>query len=864
TRTDGTQTEAAPPSLRLPGGVAPTGYRVELALDPEKTDFTGHVEIAVTIEQPTSLVWLNGHQLQIDRARLTTAGGDEVALEALPQAESFIGFRAAATVPAGPATIVIDYRGKVDAVDTYGIFHQQDRGRWYLYTQFEATAARRAFPCFDEPGYKVPWQLTLEVPADQVALANTPIASEASTDRGTRRVTFEQTPPMPSYLVAFAVGPFEVVEAGTTRAGVPIRIVSTQGRGAEAAWAVRSTARLVGLLEDYFGSPYPYAKLDSIAIPLTVNFGAMENVGLITYSERLLLTRPEDTTVATQRRYAWVAAHELAHQWFGNLVTPAWWNDIWLNEAFATWMERDVIQAFEPAWDAAAASARDMSWAMWSDSLDSARQINQPIVTHDDIDSAFDSITYEKGAAVIRMFEHWVGPDTFRTGVRAYLKQYAWKNATSGEFLDAIGAAAGKDVKTPFSTFLDQVGTPLVSMDVRCDEGAPPVLALTQRRYLPIGSRAAADQVWQVPVCVEYLAAGKPGARACTLLTEASGEMPLDYCPAWVAPNADAIGYYRSKLGGDLLPALLRSGFGQLSLGEKINVVADVRALVASGDLPPAIQLDLARRVGGEKSRFLVDGAAGILTGVEDDVPAELDARYSAFVADVFGKRARALGWTPRRGESLDAGEIRETIVPLVADQGRDRALAAEAVRLARAWLTDRKAVTPRMRDAVLRVAARHGDAALFDAFWAEAIATGSQPDRRALLTALGSFRDPALTSRALAAVLGDALDIRESLALLWTPLGDRDRRQLAFDFVEQHFDALVARMPGEASSRLARVAAPQCDPALRARVEALLARVAKLPSGPRAAAQSLERFELCLARRAVLAPALATYFRGR
>jgi alanyl aminopeptidase len=852
----------SPPTLRLPGDVRPSGYRVELTLDPAAPEFTGHIEIDVTLAGPTALLWLNGERLEVDRAR-AVVGGDEVALTVAHTGGRFIGFRPASPLAAGSATLIIDYRGKVDAVDTYGIFHQQEGDRWYLYTQFESTAARRAFPCFDEPAYKVPWQLTLEVPAALEAVSNTPVASSTPTERGTKRVVFEPTPPMPSYLVAFAVGPFEYVDAGKTRTGTPMRIITTHGRAAEAAWAVQSTGPIVALTEDYFGTPYPYAKLDSIAIPLTVNFGAMENAGLVTYAQNLLLASAADTTVSTRRSYAWVAAHEIAHQWFGDLVTPLWWNDIWLNEAFATWMERDVMLAFEPAWQADAVVADELDSAMYSDSLATARQINQPIVTHDDIESAFDGITYEKGAAVIRMFEHWVGPETFRRGVRAYLKRYAWKNATSRDFLDAIGAAAGKDVRTPFSTFLDQVGTPLVSFDLRCDKGAPPVLQLSQHRHVPIGSKASRDVVWQVPLCVKFPAAN--GVRTqCTLLTAPRGELVLDQadgCPAWIAPNANSIGYYRSKLSPGLHTALLGAGYRALSLPERIDVAADVAALVGSGDLAPGVELDLARTLAREKSRFLLRRAVSSVGSIEDDVPDAVRARYAAFVRATFGKRARALGWKPRKGESLDDSESRASIVLLVAAVGEDRVLSTEAIKLARAWLKDRAALDPLMRGAVLRAAARAGDAALFDAFLAEAIATKSVRDRRALLTALGSFRQPELAARALAAVLEDDLDIRESTLVLWTIGSDVRNRRLAFDFVVEHFDALVARMPGEASSRLARVAAPQCDPSARADVEALLERVKSRPGGPRSAAQSLERFDLCVQRRAALAPALAAYF---
>ena len=852
-----------PPTLRLPSGQAPTSYHATLVLDPAKTDFTGHIEIAMTFEKPTPLFWLNGRGLTVDSATLTPSSGSAVALEVLPGGDEFIGFRAPAPIAAGAATLAIDYHGKIDAVDTYGIFHQQDHGNWYAYTQFESIGARRAFPCFDEPDYKVPWQVTLEVPTGQVAVSNTPVESQTPTDHGTVAVRFRQTKPLPSYLVAFGVGPFDFVDGGKTKNGVPVRIITMKGRAGEAAWAAKSTAHIIDLLQDYFGIPYPYAKADALAVPMTVGFGAMENPGLITYTEGLILAKPADESEGSRRRYAWVAAHELAHQWFGDLVTPVWWNDIWLNEAFATWMEQRIMERFQPAWDAPAHSVLDMQKAMSSDSLDSARRITQPIVTKDDIEGAFDPITYEKGAAVIRMFEHWVGPETFRKGVHDYLEKHAWKNATSAEFLDAIGVAAGKDVKTPFSTFLDQVGTPQVSMKLTCEKGKPAALSLAHQRYLPLGSKASADVTWQVPVCVKY-PAGKSVATACTLLTAKSGALALDKakgCPAWVAPNADAIGYYRSQLPDAMLKALDRHGLRKLSLVEKLSLVGDVRAMVADGSLPIGNELDLAAGIGRDKSRFLVGQAAGVVEGLDDEITPPSEPGYAAFIRGVFGKRARKLGWKPRPKESLDDSEVRLSIVPLVAEQGRDKKLSAEAVKLAKTWLTDRTAVAPRLRGAVLRVAARSGDAKLFDAFLAEAKKTDSRRDRRALLGALGAFRDPALTQRALALLLTDDFDIREASSVMWGALSVPDQRKQVLEFVDQHFDALIAKMPKEGGARLGWIVPSQCDASVRPQVVKLLDRVAKLPSGPRTAKQALERFDLCVDRRQAQAKAIADYF---
>ena len=361
---------------------------------------------------------------------------------------------------------------------TTGIFRQKTGDDWYAFTQFEATDARRAFPCFDEPSYKVPWRLALTIPKGDIAVSNTPVAKEVSAGDGLRTVIFEETKPLPSYLVAFGIGPFDVVDAG--RAGIkhtPIRMIVPRGQASEARYAVETTGQILALLEKYFGTPYPYAKLDNLVIPQTVRFGAMENAGLITCNERILLAKPAEETADFKRGWASVCAHETAHQWFGDLVTLAWWDDTWLNESFATWMSRKIVEQWKPEWDTPVSNVAARAGTMEGDSLATARKIRQPIESKGDIDNAFDNISYGKGAAVLAMFEAWVGPEKFQKGVRRYLGEHAFGNATYKDFLNALEAEGGAGVGKAFATFLDQPGVPLVSLDLVCGSGAPPALS---------------------------------------------------------------------------------------------------------------------------------------------------------------------------------------------------------------------------------------------------------------------------------------------------------------------------------------------------------------------------------------------------
>ncbi|HEX7528669.1 MAG TPA: M1 family metallopeptidase, partial [Thermoanaerobaculia bacterium] len=430
-----------PPTLRLPAGVTPARYAAELWIDPSKDSFKGKMQIRISLKGDSDTLWLNGKELTIEAASAVAVAGpkDAISAEASTAGADYVRIHFQRILPAGEYDVALTYTGRIEGKDTEGVFHQRDGGDWYAFTQFEAIYARRAFPCFDEPSFKTPWQLTIHVPKGAVAVSNTPIASESAEADGWRKFVFAPTKPLPSYLVAFGVGPFEIVPAGTAgRNKIPVRMIVPKGRGADVRWAAASTGPILEALEEYFDIPYPYEKLDHLVIPQTVGFGAMENAGLVTYSSGLLLAKRADETIAQRRRYASVCAHEVAHQWFGDYVTTAWWDDIWLNEAFATWMASKIVDRWKPEWSWAVQRAGSRTGAMDQDSLVTARRIRQPIEGNDDIVSAFDGITYQKGAAVIGMLEDWVSEEGFRRGIQRYLKSHAWGNATADDFVSSI------------------------------------------------------------------------------------------------------------------------------------------------------------------------------------------------------------------------------------------------------------------------------------------------------------------------------------------------------------------------------------------------------------------------------------------
>ncbi|MCY1081485.1 M1 family metallopeptidase [Archangium lansingense] len=857
-----------PPTFRLGTQVKPTGYKVELSVNPKQEAFEGVVEIALTVSEATRQVWLHGNGLKVKEATLTAGGASQPA-RVVTESNSLLGFLLERPVGPGTATLRVAYQGLAPAKETVGLFRQKDGDNWYALTQFQPDDARRAMPCFDEPGFKVPWQLTLRVPRDQRAFSNTPVDSEETGPDGWKTVRFRPTPPLPSEVVAFAVGPFETVDAAPAgQKNTPVRIVVPKGRTAEAAYAAQATPPLLGLLEDYFGIPYPYEKLDVLTIPQPVLFGAMENPGLITFQMPLLLARPEQDTLARQRDFAQVQAHELAHQWFGNLVTLAWWDDTWLNESFADWLALKVTGQWQPSWNMEAARVREQANAMTADRLVTTRRILQPVESEGDILTAFDgAITYDKGNAVLAMFESWVGPERFREGVRAHMRKHAHGNATAADFFQALSEASGTDMTASLSTFLVQPGVPLVTMGLLCEAGAPPKLTLAQRRFLPVGSKGAgtAEQTWHVPVCVRY-GTGKQEARACTLLTEKTGELVLKGatgCPEWVAPNADARGYYQVKLEGDLLGRLTRGGGKQLTLPERMGLLGDAQALMASNELPVDEALGVVTRLLPSDDRDLLTRALGMVGSVRREfIPEALRPKYAAFVRHTFGDKARALGLQPRPGEDEATRLLRPSVVRVVALLGEEPSLLAGARELTRKWLEDRRAVSPEMVEVVLQLAAVKGDAALHQRLLAEARKTTEPAERGKLFGALGSFRDPALARATTALMLSEDFSTLEvTSGLVNAMLSAESTREHFYTYVTEHFDAIMARMPHEIGGHMPWLGGAFCDAEHRQHVETFFKeRAARYPGGPKFLEKALENVDLCIAQRESLQPGLVRF----
>jgi alanyl aminopeptidase len=856
---------AEAPKLKLDDSVRPVRYSADLTLLTDSPAFSGSVDIDIELRSPTGLIWLNATDIIIRQANVR-AGSDRQIAAVEPGNQNFIGLRFPAEVPAGAARLEIQYEGKVTPRSSAGIFQGRDGNNTYLYTQFEATDARRAFPCFDQPNFKTPWQLTLHIKKENLAISNTPQTAEAEEGNGMKRVTFRPTKPLPSYLVAFAVGPFDIVDGGRTGQNhVPVRIIAPKGKAYQAKYAAEVTGPIIQQLENYFGIPFPFEKADQVAIPLTFGFGAMENAGMVTYAATILLSDPALDTEQRRRRYASVAAHELAHQWFGDLVTLAWWDDTWLNEAFATWTSSKIMAQWKPEWNSRLGDLGNKFGVMRQDSLVSTRQIRQPIESMDDISNAFDGITYQKGAAVIRMFESWVGEKQFQAGVNGYLKRYASRNASANDFLDAIAGTGQPRLTRAFSSFLEQPGLPEIQVSLKC-EGAPRV-ALSQKRSLPIGSAGAGDKQWQTPVCVRYPSSQGP-QKECFLLDQVSAEFRLTKataCPAYLSANDGASGYYETSYQGDLLPRLLEHSDDFLTAAERRTLLHDEASLARAGEVPAGQVFDAISRFANAPERQIAEEARDAAGDFRQIVPPPLLPNYRRFIRNAFGARASALGWSRKPGEGPETRLLRASLVPFVAITGDETALQAEARRLADHWLMNRQGVDPDMLEPVLITAGFSGDRTLFDRLLQELKKNTDRRTRESLFAALGSFRDPALARAALALLLEPNLDARESFYLLTAPLGTPETEKLPLEFVKSNYDRLLERLPSgggsEAGARLPVVGRAFCDEPSRQEFTGFFQdRSGQFTGEPRTYEQTLETIRLCEARKAAEGPGLAGF----
>jgi aminopeptidase N len=841
----------------LPDGVVPQRYELTLNIDPREEAFSGNARIEVTIAAPTRRIWLHGQGLRVTSATLRTAGRTvPLGYSEVDALRGVARLDAAEPIPAGAATLRIVYAADFQRVAS-GLGRLERGGASYAFTQMQPLNARRVFPGFDDPRFKTPFTLIVVARDGDRVIANAPLSGQRVIGSGLVRHEFAPTPPLPTYLLALAVGPLDVVEGkaipaqAVRRAPVPLRGVATDGQGPKLAYALEHTPRILLALEEYFGSPYPFGKLDQVATP-TIR-GAIENAGAVFYGDSLLLLGA-DAPPAQLRDYFVVVAHELAHQWFGDLVTPAWWDDLWLNEAFAQWLGIRTARGLRPDLVAETSLTEEMLAAMVTDARAVGRPVRQPIDDDTRVASAFDGITYSKGAAVLTMMESYMGAERFQRGVRAHLAAHAFGTATADDFFAAMARAAGDPALIDaFRSFVEQPGLPLVTVGRRA-EGT---LALTQSRFAPVGSAIEQGQRWKIPLCIRFY--GERGERKrCRLVQDAQAEfaLPGDIgAIEAVMPNADGAGYYRFALDAADAAALLARGT-RLPDREALVLADSIKGGFASGRVTLAAYLDamtaLAAHPNRQASTLLGVELVDLMNRLADD-PQRAALRRR--LGEVYAPRLAAIGApleaASNSRDSADVQQLRRTLLDLVALGARDPQLRARMAEAAVRSLREPAAIDSGLRDRIWAVGVQEQAPGVAAAMVA-ALRGEDALARSQAAFALGSAGDPQAVSAVQRAALDPAVPLGEVFAMLSLEVQQPALRRVAWDWVRQNFDALAARASVFARPFLLQLGGQSCDVAAQAEMQAFgAARVREMGSGELEVGRTVESIGLCAALRA-------------
>jgi len=774
---------------RLPKTVVPTDYQIAIVPNVNARKLAGAETVTLRVRRATDRIVFNTLGMTLRDVRLD---GVAVAHVKTENAKQLTTLTLARPVRAGIHRLTLAFDGTITDSPA-GLFAQDYRKPdgstgTMLSTQFESTDARRMFPSWDEPAFRSTFALSVTVPKAWSAISNMPIVSR--TVRGTlATTTFARTPRMPTYLVVLAAGDLHAI-GGVGPDGVKQNVWAVNGDEVNGRYTLASAEQILSYYDEYFGVRFPLPKLDHIAIPGGFG-GAMENWGGITYNERIIIHPPSSTLAQRQSGYS-VVAHEMAHQWNGDLVTMGWWDDIWLNESFASWMAAKATNRFNPAWQWWQGEDQTKERAMDADALTTSHAIQQHVTDELQADASFDpEITYDKGQAFLRMLEAYLGEDTFRAGIRAYMKQHEYSNATTADLWNALGAASRKDVGAFAKTWTEQPGFPVVSVTAACDAAGNRTVALAQKRFLLAGSDAA-NARWNVPV---ELASGATGQPALVLLTKpVQRGIPAGKCGEPLRANAGGIGYYRVAYDAATFEAN-RKAFAALPAEDKIAMLDDQWALVRAGSAQLSSYLALANAMGGERNARAWEQIAGALATLEHDArgSAQHDA-VAAYARNLVAPVATSLGWDAKQNETASTGKLRRALLAALGQWG-DAATVAEARRR----FDDasvRNAMSPDVQELVLGIVGVNADAATFDRLHALALAAKDPTLAERYRAALMGVRDPALAARALSIAVSPEvppqLESRRGRMVGW--VADWNPT-LAWTFYQAHADLLTRRL---------------------------------------------------------------------
>jgi aminopeptidase N len=827
---------------RLPATIIPSHYKLLLDPDIGQQKFTGEETITVQVQQATSEIVLNSLGLDISLAEATAADKTVPARVTYDEPNETARLSLAQPLPAGAASLHLKFSGKLTA-GLRGLYLSKSRRRQYAVTQFEGTYARMMFPGFDEPAFKATFDLSVIADKGDTAISNGRIVKDEPLPGSTRhKVTFSTSPRMSTYLVALAIGDWQCLER--TVDGTPIRVCAEPDKKQYGQFALEAAAQSVHFYNQWYGIKYPFEKLDMLAIP-DYEWGGMENTASIFYRDTALLMDEKTASVFAKRSHATVVAHEIAHQWFGDLVTAAWWDDIWLNEGFATWMERKPIRAWHPEWHLEDDEAATAQRIIGLDSLSAARAIHGDPRTSAEIKEMFDGITYQKGGAVLGMLESYVGPEVFRNGVNAYLKAHANGNATSADFWQAMAKVSGKPVDKIMPTFVMQPGVPLMTVSGSCSSGKQ-TLELSQQRFLlsSFGTGEKQGQIWSIPVCTK---AAKNDGSACYLVDKKTDVVHANACPDWVMANRNAKGYYRVFYQHqNNLKGVAAAAEKDLTVPERIAFVEDLWAMVRAGKEPVGIFLNVARDLWPERNRLVVEIVAEHMNTIGRSlVPEQNQKEYRQLVRQQFAPLAKKVGWDAGANDNDEQKALRASLLEILGSAGDPDAVAA-AQKITQAYIKDPSAVEGTIIGPALAVAAQNGDAALYGQFMQAMGGARSTEDYYHFLFALTSFRQPELAQRTLGLIDQGKIRQQDYVRLFPALLAESPGREIAWDYLKAHWDSLAEKVTSFGGSGAVSALGGFCSIEKGDEIKQFFA-THRAPGAERALRQSLERISSCV-----------------
>ena len=779
----------------LPTAVRPSAYDLTLQPDLEKFTFRGEEDIDLTIHEPTSEIVMNADEIEIQEARLTLADGTNLepcCIDFDKEQETVtLGFDE--ELSPGQARLRLEFTGELN--DKLRGFYRSryvdsDGTEKYLATtQLEATDARRAFPCWDEPAIKATFKVTLIIPSDLVAVSNMSIVRESEVEPGLKRLEFGETPIMSTYLLAFIIGELGCVER-TAEDGTIVRVYTTRGKEEQGRFALDVSVDLLAYFNEYFGIPYPLEKMDHIAIP-DFAAGAMENWGAITYREIAILVDPENTSAGTKQIVASIVSHEMAHQWFGNLVTMAWWDALWLNESFASWMGDMAVDNLFPEWDTwTSFVSQDTTRALSLDGLKNSHPIHQEVKNPAEIGQLFDAISYSKGGSVLRMLEDFLGSENFRKGLHDYLVKHSYANADTGDLWDALGEASGQPVSEMMETWLHQTGYPYLDAEISREETGITV-SVGQQRFTYdsiIDDSGEDDTLWHVPLRARSAGSGE---AASTLQRGRTASLSVGGGASdWVKINPEQTGFFRVKYRSEDL-ALLRPAIESLDLSavDRLGIQSDAYALAKAGIQPATDFLEIAQAYVNEDHAY-VWGDLGSNLGAYDNLLTDepFFEAYQRFGRELFGPAGGQVGWDPKAGEGHLDALLRSTVLGGLGGYG-DSDTLAEAGRRFEEYAKDQSSVNPDIRRLVLSLTAKQGDSDVYHAMWALEQEATLEEEKVRLLGALTEFEDPNLLMTTLERSLDtEYVRTHNTIGIMARTAGNPKGKGLAWDFLKSNW----------------------------------------------------------------------------